>query len=102
MNHYRKMRNLMPNKKEENLPGEFVNLSKKSVNLPKKCVDLSCKCDLASECVCTVEAHLSNIENNGFRGTPQTNYKRFCEELYATLYSSKNGYEDTAALLLDL
>lgn len=42
------------------------------------------------------------IESNGFRGTSFCNYKKFCEELYLTLYSSKEGYEDTAMILLDL
>ncbi|KAI1725795.1 hypothetical protein DdX_02475 [Ditylenchus destructor] len=41
-------------------------------------------------------------EENGFVGGKDYDYRKFCEELYKVLYSSKEGYTKTSQLLFDL
>lgn len=52
--------------------------------------------------ICQMKTSSAYVENNGFVGIPHCNYNRFTEELYTALYASKNGYTNTAELLISL
>ncbi|KAI1732300.1 hypothetical protein Ddc_01158 [Ditylenchus destructor] len=51
---------------------------------------------------CNPTANEKYREENGFVGGKNYDYKKFCEELYKVLYSSKQGYTTPSRLLFDL
>lgn len=52
--------------------------------------------------VCKPKIGIKYLEPNGFVGTENYNFATFCEKLYITLYSEREGFINTALLLSQL